>query len=364
MSKIINNKSEFKFNYFTTKRYPSLAADDIYALNLAMSLSKVVPNFKFYVNKFSKDKPSFIKVHYGYSKFRLAYSYLLVLTLLVFQKYNIFMTNDLFLLKMFCYYKKFFNFKLVIDWHMSYGETNDSLFLKNSDLNITTSQKLRSRLLSLNKNTNIKTILGGVNLDYFTNCNLTRKGLNFPENKKILAYIGSFKSVGQEKGLKTLIDSLKFLSPEYICLLAGGKEEDVLEYSDYVKRNNLQNRIIIMGRVKHEEISSLMKLSDFLIIPYPDKPHFRDFGFPMKVYEYMAAGKPIIYSKLDLVEEVLMDCGVSFEADNAKDLADSIIKTDLDTNLKTVNVEKAKNKVLKMSWDNKALQIYDTIIQT
>ena len=62
--------------------------------------------------------------------------------------------------------------------------------------------------------------------------------------------------------------------------------------------------------------------SDALVIPYPDKPHFRLYGFPMKVYEYMASQRPIIYSKLELVEEVLSDCGYGFTPDDPIDLAE------------------------------------------
>ena len=43
-----------------------------------------------------------------------------------------------------------------------------------------------------------------------------------------------------------------------------------------------------------------------LVIPYPDKPHFWLYGFPMKVYEYMASQRPIVYSKLELAEEVFV----------------------------------------------------------
>ena len=64
--------------------------------------------------------------------------------------------------------------------------------------------------------------------------------------------------------------------------------------------------------------------SDVLVIPYPDKPHFRLYGFPMKVYEYMASQRPIVYSKLELAEEVLPDCGYGFVPDDPNDLVEKI----------------------------------------
>ena len=44
----------------------------------------------------------------------------------------------------------------------------------------------------------------------------------------------------------------------------------------------------------------------------------------MKVYEYMASQRPIVYSKLELAEEVLSDCGYGFAPDDPKDLAEKI----------------------------------------
>ena len=109
-------------------------------------------------------------------------------------------------------------------------------------------------------------------------------------------------------------------------------------------------------RKNFQEVNLYEQASDVLVIPYPDKPHFRLYGFPMKVYEYIVARVPIIYSKLELTEEVLSDCGYGFVPDDPKDLAEkikqAILKKDSDGKTK-IAYEKVRNytwqKRLKMS---------------
>ena len=46
---------------------------------------------------------------------------------------------------------------------------------------------------------------------------------------------------------------------------------------------------------------------DVLAMPFPDFPHYRLHMSPLKMFEYMAAGKPIITSDLPTVRDVLSE---------------------------------------------------------
>ena len=355
-----------KLFYFTSKCYPSLAPDDIYALHLADAMSKFFENFTFFVSKFDSEKPKYIKTDFGFARFRFFYSFFYIFYLLIFYKNIVFFSNDINLLKIFIFYKKFFQFKLVVDWHMLFTEKENLNILQNADLNITTSKKLAEKLLKIgdkiNRKVKVETVYGGVKLNYFKDITISREDIKIPEDKKIISYVGGFKTLGKEKGLKTIIDSLKFLPEEFLCLLVGGKKDEIEEYKNYVKKQNLQNRVFLIGRVLNEEIHNYMSLSDYLIIPYPDEPHFRDFGFPMKVYEYMASGKPIIYSKLDLVEEIVADCALGFVPENPLDLAEKIIYLNKNEIIKKRMTQKSLEKVRFLDWKEKAKKIHDIIL--
>jgi glycosyltransferase involved in cell wall biosynthesis len=97
------------------------------------------------------------------------------------------------------------------------------------------------------------------------------------------------------------------------------------------------------------------------VIPYPDQPHFRNYGFPMKVYEYMAAKRPIIYSQLELTEEILSDCGFTFTPDDPEDLAKTIKYVFENKAEAQKKVELANNKLKDLTWDKKAEKIINII---
>ena len=76
----------------------------------------------------------------------------------------------------------------------------------------------------------------------------------------------------------------------------------------------------------------------------------------MKVYEYMASQRPIVYSKLELVEEILSDCGYGFIPDGPKDLAEKI-KEAIGAKEADEKVKIAYEKVKNYTWQKKAENI-------
>jgi glycosyltransferase involved in cell wall biosynthesis len=100
---------------------------------------------------------------------------------------------------------------------------------------------------------------------------------------------------------------------------------------------------------------------DALVIPYPDKPHFRRFGFPMKIYEYMASGIPIVYTKLELVEEVALDCAYGILPDSPKELASALSSIRSRPEEARRVALKALEKSESYSWDSKARRILNLI---
>ena len=63
-----------------------------------------------------------------------------------------------------------------------------------------------------------------------------RRTLKLPLDKKIVGYIGLFKTMGMEKGINTMILALRNLSEDVIMAFIGGKDEEILEYKKIGKR--------------------------------------------------------------------------------------------------------------------------------
>jgi len=158
-----------------------------------------------------------------------------------------------------------------------------------------------------------------------------------------------------------MIDALEHLPSDHMMAFIGGLDGEIGDYSEYAKSKGFAERCIFGPRQEFEKVVLYEQAMDVLAIPYPDKPHFRDYGFPMKVYEYMAAKCPILYSRLELTEEILSDCGFTFQADNPKDFAKNAYAIFDKNNREEVEkkVELAYNKVVELTWKDKVQNIIE-----
>ena len=200
-------------------------------------------------------------------------------------------------------------------------------------------------------------------MDLYKNTkNISRNSLGLPEGKIIVGYVGLFKTFGLEKGVATMIESLKNLGDEFVAVFVGGTEVEIKEYGAYAHSFGVEDKCLFLGRKEGDEIAKYQMAMDILAIPYPDQPHFRESGFPMKVYEYMASKRPILYSKLDLVEEVLSDCAIGFIPDDAVDFSVKV-KDIVVNNFYPELVSKAYSKLWGYTWEAKARNIIDFIKQ-
>ena len=89
--------------------------------------------------------------------------------------------------------------------------------------------------------------------------------------------------------------------------IIGGDDKDL----DFWKSRNKQKNVIFHGYKINSEISELLIQFDILIAPYQYKVFINNglntasWMSPLKIFEYMSAGKPIVSSKLNVLKEVL-----------------------------------------------------------
>jgi len=357
--------------YVTSKSYPADTADKIYSFNIAKSLTKILKkNFLFVVaNNYSKEleEVNYLNLKLKINRFKSVY-YFFWLPYFVFsmrKEQVTFFTNDRYILLALIFWKKFTlvpRYNICSDWHMASNNRIDKFIMNNSDKAIVTSEKLKRKILNISKadEDRVLAVYGGINLENYRNISSgeARGALNLPTNKKIISYVGFFKTMGMRKGLGTMIAALAQLDTEDIIMLfVGGTEKEINEYKNFAESKGVLDRCIFIGRKSAEEVAIYQRASDVLVIPYPNEPHFREHGFPMKVYEYMASGRPIIYSKLDLVEEVIGDCGFGFEADSYLDLAKVISRVLSRPEEAEASSKLALLKVKNYTWDAKAERI-------
>lgn len=107
-------------------------------------------------------------------------------------------------------------------------------------------------------------------------------------DKKTIGFVGGFYPW---HGLDLLIEAYAGIADRFpdsqVLLIGDGPELDHIR--SLVARRSLSGRVIFGGRKKHQELPQVM--SSFHVGVMPDS---NDYGSPMKIFEYMALGVPVI----------------------------------------------------------------------
>ena len=80
----------------------------------------------------------------------------------------------------------------------------------------------------------------------------------------------------------------------------GPMTESIIQTSDQL---GLRNRVTLTGAIDHDLIPDTLMALDVLVAPYPQTVDF--YFSPIKIFEYMASGRPIVASSVGQVAEML-----------------------------------------------------------
>lgn len=128
---------------------------------------------------------------------------------------------------------------------------------------------------------------------------------NYTFQKKVKK-IGYFGSVYSSRGVQLIID-LSRLDKENKYFIYGGSKDEISE----IKKFNNKN-LIINSQISYKEVKKKISQMDILLMPYTSKTTFSgnvgnivEFMSPMKMFDYLGAGRLIISSEIKVLKEVL-----------------------------------------------------------
>ena len=149
-----------------------------------------------------------------------------------------------------------------------------------------------------------------------------REELGLPRDKWIAAYVGQLWSW---KKPEFIIDAFRNLVDNDVLLLfIGGTQQDIERLRRYAEQNNVRN-VLFIGFVPPLLVPKYLKAVDCLIHYTPSANIMKSYS-PLKIFEYMAAGKPILAPKQPWIEEILKDgeTALLFDENSPEDLADKV----------------------------------------
>jgi len=132
---------------------------------------------------------------------------------------------------------------------------------------------------------------------------ICREKLDFDPGGKFLVFVGSLKKWhGIENIVKIMPDLIKKIPRLYLLIVGDGENKAAI--TNQVRNLNLQKQVILTGRVSFDDVPYYINAADICLAPYFE-PGLEETGIsPLKIYEYLACGRPVITNPVGGLEDL------------------------------------------------------------
>jgi len=243
---------------------------------------------------------------------------------------------------------------------------------KSLQLVVTLTSFVKDRLTALDFHpSRVKVAPDGVDLAQFEHLPKkleVRHQLALPRDRPIIGYVGRFETMGLEKGIPQLIDAMAHLpsingkGPLLLCV--GGPMSRVRDYLERADSKGISRHMLkFVDRVPNRDVPLWLNALDVAVMPFPETEHYKYYMSPLKLFEYMAAGVPIVASDLPSIREILQHDRNAWlvPPGNSDSLGEAILALLRDPARSTRLAATAKEDARQYSWRNRAQSILDQI---
>jgi glycosyltransferase involved in cell wall biosynthesis len=196
-----------------------------------------------------------------------------------------------------------------------------------------------------------------------------REKIGWPADAFIVGYMGRFQTLGMDKGLSELVEAVIALAaegaPGQVRLgLVGGPAETVEALREELRAaGHSPDTALYAGQVPPGEVPGYLRAFDVCAMPFPWTEHFAYYASPMKLFEYMASGSPVVASDLPSTAEVIRDGenGLLYPPGDGEVLAAALRALRDDPASGERLAEQAARDVLDYTWEARARRILEMI---
>jgi glycosyltransferase involved in cell wall biosynthesis len=179
------------------------------------------------------------------------------------------------------------------------------------------------------------------------------------DGKNVIGFVGSLKPW---HGTETLLAAFQRLhasdASTHLLIVGDGPEREALETS--AQALGLRGAITFTGNVSHQAIPHYLAAMDITVAPYVPNENF--YFSPIKIFEYMAMGRPVVAGSIGQVQEIIAEgeTGLLYEPGNVAQLTMALTKLARDAQLCRRLGANARTWVQKeRTWENNAQQVVE-----
>lgn len=191
-----------------------------------------------------------------------------------------------------------------------------------------------------------------------------RKRLGFEELMTAVYTGGFYPGRGVD-----LLFKLAIAFPQVQFIWIGGEKDSIAYWNDQIQQFRVTN-IKMTGFVPNQDLPLYQGAADILLMPFGKKisvsggGNTADICSPMKMFEYMAAGRAILSSDIPVLREVLNESNAAFYiAEDFEDLKRQFSILLEDQTKRNALAQKAREDVKYYEWKtrmNRIMQVFNS----
>jgi glycosyltransferase involved in cell wall biosynthesis len=187
----------------------------------------------------------------------------------------------------------------------------ESYACKKFDYIVTATPYIKEKFLAINKNS--------IDINNFPILEELSNDVEWSEKKDEVCYVGGIAKI---RGIKEIVRALEFTENTRLNLAGKFSEKDV---EQEVKSYDSWSQVNELGFLNRDEIADVLSRSKAGLVTLHPVANYID-ALPVKMFEYMAAGLPVISSNITLWKEIVKGnkCGICVDPLNPKEIADAI----------------------------------------
>jgi glycosyltransferase involved in cell wall biosynthesis len=178
--------------------------------------------------------------------------------------------------------------------------------------------------------------------------------------KFTLGFVGSLKVWhGTDILLKAFQLLLKHCPAYHLLIVGDGPQRNWIE--EYVRDAHIGEKVTITGWVAYDKLPNLIQKMDITVAPYPSLDKF--YFSPLKLFEYMAAGKPVVASRIGSIQRAIQDrvTGLLVRPGDSEDLVEKIEQLRSDMDFRKAIGSAAAQEAEHHTWEQNARRVVDFV---